>query len=265
MSRTAPPSVSVKENLVFDVGMHTGEDTARFLSRGLDVVAVEANPELVESAQEDFGEAIRAGRLTIVNSAIAEERGTASFGIADLTIWSSLDPRMIARNENLANSRYHYVDVPTVPFADVLGDYGVPFYLKVDIEGYDMLCVRALRAYEERPRFISIESNVTVTSADPDAVFDEIAELWTLGYRRFRYVDQSGSQNTVPSGEQWDGPAWHSAWSILAQAQWLRLNHNVAGFGGKWTHLAPAKAYGLVRRKLGKPMKWYDLHAALPQ
>lgn len=253
-----------KPNLVFDVGMHTGEDTARFLADGFDVVAVEANPALVESAREQFEEAIRAQRLTIVNAAIAEQRGVASFGIADQTIWSSLDPRMIARNENLADSSYRYVDVQTLSFAEVLADHGVPFYLKVDIEGYDMLCVRALRVFDERPTFISIESNVTVNTADPDAVFDEIAELWTLGYRRFRYVDQAGAENAVPSATAWAGPTWHSARTALAHAQWLRLDHNLAGFGGKWTQLAAAKGYQLIRRKLKKPMKWYDLHAALP-
>jgi FkbM family methyltransferase len=255
---------AVQPNLVFDVGMHTGEDTARFLAQGFEVVAVEANPDLVVSAQERFADEIKARRLTIVNVAVAEERGTASFGIADETIWSSLDPRFIERNQNLANSTYRYVEVQTVPFADLLLEHGVPFYLKVDIEGYDMVCVRALRSCEARPQFVSIESNVTVTTADPDAVFDELAELWTLGYRRFRYVNQVGGVGPVPRSGEWAGPRWHSSRSALAEAQWLRLHHNFAGFGGKWAQSAPSKGYQRIRRGLRMPRSWYDLHAALP-
>jgi FkbM family methyltransferase len=33
-------------NLVFDIGANTGQDTAALLSRGLRVVAIEANPKL---------------------------------------------------------------------------------------------------------------------------------------------------------------------------------------------------------------------------
>jgi FkbM family methyltransferase len=253
-----------RPNLIIDVGMHTGEDTARFLAKGFEVVAVEANPQLVEAASETFVEEIREGRLTIVNAAISDHRGTASFGIASpLTAWSTFDTELIARNE-LAGASYRYVDVETIPFGDILEQHGIPQYLKIDIEGYDMLCVRALRAYAEKPAYLSIESSVSIVRATADAVFDELAELWVLGYRRFRYVEQSREENEVPREDEWSGPPWRNAWTTLARAQALRAHHNLAGMGGRWVNTPAGRAFRFARRKLKRPVVWYDLEAALP-
>jgi FkbM family methyltransferase len=248
-------------DLVVDVGMHTGEDTRRFLAAGHRVVAVEANPELVQAASRTFADELRDGRLTIVSAAISDERGTVSLGISDQTIWSSLDPSMIARNERLAGSSYRYVDVRAIRFEDVLDEFGVPYYLKVDIEGLDMLCVRALRNFQERPTFVSIESNVSVNQAPAGAVRDEISELWRLGYRRFRYVNQRHGENPVPTPDSWDGPSWSSISRTITTAQGLRINHNLVGFGGRWVNSRLGQAYRMFYRQ--EP-PWWDLHAALP-
>jgi FkbM family methyltransferase len=132
-----------RPNLVIDVGMHTGEDTAAFLAAGFDVVAVEANPDLVKDASQRFAAEVADGRLRIINAAIAEQRGTAQFGICSNSVWSSMDPDMIARNERAGLASYEYIEIDTIPFGDVMHQHGGPYYLKVDVEGYDMLCVRA--------------------------------------------------------------------------------------------------------------------------
>jgi len=39
--------VALVEDLVYDVGLHKGEDSAYYLAKGYCVVAFEANPDLV--------------------------------------------------------------------------------------------------------------------------------------------------------------------------------------------------------------------------
>jgi len=46
------------------LGMHNGDDTAYYLARGYDVVAVEANPALCASAGKRFAPEVAAGRLS---------------------------------------------------------------------------------------------------------------------------------------------------------------------------------------------------------
>jgi FkbM family methyltransferase len=249
-----------RDNLVIDVGMHTGEDTARCLKRGFDVVGIEANPDIVAAASKTFAQEIRSGQLTIVESAISSDRGTARFAVSDeVTVWSSMSPEFIARNER-SGTTYRYIDVETIPFQDVLDRFGVPHYLKIDIEGLDMLCVRALRDYEDRPAFVSIETHASTTTASAAATFDELAELWTLGYRKFRYV---GQKQADPPPPYVSGVAWRSATQAMALAQVLRLQQNFAGNGGLWSTTIPARAYKQVRRMLHTGTPWYDLQAAL--
>lgn len=269
--------------LIIDAGMHDGGDTAFYLAKGFDVVAVEANPALAAAAQERFAEEIEAGRLRVLGVAIAEEKGTMSLAVAeDMSSWSSLSPEFVRRNETHAGTRYRYVDVPTVPFAEILEEVGIPYYLKVDIEGLDMLCIRALHRFDERPDFVSVESSVSAPGAPSERVFDELAQLWALGYRSFKYVNQrSNPAITLPhpplEGEFVDarfdmedsGPfgletpgRWLSVGSALLRAQALRLSHNAGGLGGKWRHALPSRAYGRLRYVLGRPVGWYDLHAS---
>ncbi len=169
-----------RDNLIFDVGMYHGEDTEHYLSQGFSVVGVEANPDLVAELEQRFVNEINEGRLTIVAAAVAAERGSIEFSANyDEPGWSSIDPHFIARNRQIG-TRYRTVEVPAVRFADLLSEHGVPRYLKIDIEGSDMLCVRGLHEIRERPDYLSIETMATSPGAGLIPMLDELAELWTL-------------------------------------------------------------------------------------
>jgi hypothetical protein len=125
----------------------------------------------------------------------------------------------------------------------VLAEVGIPRYLKADIEGLDMLCVRALREFDERPDFVSVESAVSSLDAPLENVFDELAELWSLGYRRLAYVNQNGhpfrrAPNPPREGRYVDTPLtftqsgyfgeemperWRSIGPTLVRAQAIRV------------------------------------------
>jgi FkbM family methyltransferase len=273
-----------RSRLIIDVGMHDGGDTAFYLAKGFDVVAVEANPALAAAAQERFSDEIAAGRLRLFGVAIADSKGTMPLAVAeDMTSWSSLSSDFVRRNETHADTSYHYVDVRTVPFEEIVAEVGIPYYLKVDIEGMDMLCVQALRRFDERPDFVSVESNVSALDAPFERVFDELAQLWALGYRSFKYVNQRRHPEVTlpypplegqfvearfdiddsgPFGLETPG-RWLSVSRALVRAQALRVSHNAGGLGGKWRSTLVSRAYGRLRYKLGRPTGWYDLHASL--
>lgn len=273
----------IRPNFIIDVGMHRGEDTEFYLAKGFDVLAIEANPKLAAAARTRFAREVETGRLRILNVAISSTTGTERLAVSDdMTIWSSLSPEFIRRNEQVG-TRYHYIDVPAVKFEDVLRDFGVPYYLKVDIEGLDMLCVHALHSVNDRPVFVSIESNVSA-GARGERVFDELANLWVLGYRGFKYINQRdisrlrcpnppregsfvdtvfGPESSGPFGEETPG-SWKSVDACLRHASRIRLHYDLAGFGGRWGGRLPAKLYRGVRsRVLKQPIGWYDLHAKL--
>lgn len=174
--------------LAFDVGLNVGDDTRYFLSRGYRVVAVEANPVLVDAAQASFRADIEAGRLEIVNAGVAGNEGIAEFWVCDDKPEFSSFHRAIAARDG---RNHHRIEIATTRFASLLERFGIPDLLKIDIEGNDLLCLEDL-SRSSLPHFISIESECVV---DPEAASVEdglrvLATLHDLGYRKFKLIDQ---------------------------------------------------------------------------
>ncbi len=163
-------------DLIFDIGMNNGDDTAYYLHRGFKVVAVEADPDLALAGRERFAAAIAEGRLTLVNKAIAVQPGEADFWICDeLRVWNSFDKSIASRN----GLPCHAIKVQTLPLRDLLAEYGVPYYLKVDIEGHDHIAIADVSP-SDAPEFISMELNSV----------DDFYLLRSKGYQRFKCIQQ---------------------------------------------------------------------------
>jgi FkbM family methyltransferase len=174
--------------LIYDVGMHNGDDTAYYLRQGHRVVAIEADPDLAALARERFAEPIRNGQLAILNVGIAAADGVLPFWICEgLSEWNSFDRSVASRN----GMRCHAIDVPTRRFAGILHEHGVPAYLKIDIEGSDVLCLQDIDP-SSAPRFISIESECgnDDTAPSTDDTLGSLRLLAARGYRRFKLIDQ---------------------------------------------------------------------------
>jgi FkbM family methyltransferase len=173
-------------DLIYDIGQHKGEDTAYYLAKGYRVVAVEANPELAASCRERFAAEIRTDRLVLIEGAITDDGRPATLYIhASETMWGTTVTARMHRNEMMGESRP--VTVSGVRLIDLLNAYGVPHYLKIDIEGTDRVCLDAIAELDERPSYVSMES----TQESYAAVCDELRLLARLGYRRFAVIQQA--------------------------------------------------------------------------
>jgi FkbM family methyltransferase len=164
------------EDLVYDVGMNNGDDTAHYLYKGFRVVSIEADPTLVEAARRRFEAEIAGGRLTLLNLAIGADEGLAPFWISEgKSIWNSFDRSSACRMGQTA----HAIEVRCRRFRNVLSEYGVPYYLKIDIEGNDRYCLDDLdRA--DMPKYISLELSS----------MNDLFALRALGYDRFKIITQ---------------------------------------------------------------------------
>jgi FkbM family methyltransferase len=163
-------------DLIYDVGMNSGDDTAYYLHLGYRVVAVEADPDLVARCERRFAEEIRAGRLVILNCAIGPVPGSAKFWrCLDKPEWNSFRKALAGR----CGYRVEEIDVCVRRFGSILAEHGTPHYLKVDIEGHDIYCLEDLDK-AHLPRYLSVEVGL----------LDELLALRELGYDRFKLVLQ---------------------------------------------------------------------------
>jgi FkbM family methyltransferase len=173
-------------DLIFDIGAHKGEDSDFYLKLGYRVVAVEANPALAAELRERFRAAIDCADYVLVDNAIGETDGSISFFVnKTVSVWGTVDPKWAERNKKLGADSEE-IAVKCIRFADLIAQYGCPHYLKIDIEGADMMCVNALEAMGCRPKYISLESTKTSWSD----LMDEFDTFETLGYTKFKVVRQ---------------------------------------------------------------------------
>jgi FkbM family methyltransferase len=177
----------VDADLVFDVGANNGDDSVHYLSRGFRVVAVEANPELCRRLHARCAADVEAGRLAVEAVGIAERRGTETLWVDPAhSQFGSFDERPAGRAGRAAP-----VQVECITAADLFAKHGVPYYLKVDVEGRERLLLDALDP-GDLPAYVSTEARG----------LEDLDSLWAKGYRRFRLVDQT-AHNGGPRSPHW--------------------------------------------------------------
>jgi FkbM family methyltransferase len=273
--------MNVRRDCVFDVGLHKGEDTDYYLAKGYRVIAFEADPDLIAHCRNRFSRAIDNGRLTIIEGAVANPGSPAAItfykNLAN-SVWGTLVPNRAAHNAHVGAASKPIV-VKTVNVADALAQFGVPFYIKVDIEGVDTAVIDAVANAAVAPPFISIESDKT----DIDAVAAEIEKLVSIGYRRFLAVQQEVIPTTRISTRKLDGEPLRyvfepeasgpfgpdlSGWLDTSQImdRYRRIYRDYARWGDD-SYVRRVLRGGVLDR-IGKAIRyslpgWYDTHARI--
>lgn len=167
-------------SFVLDLGMNNGDDTDYYLRKGYGVVAVEANPSLVAAASKRFSAEIAQGRLTILHRAIWSAGGAISFFVNENNDhWSSLDLGWASRAESICRE----IQVEAVTLREIISDFGVPRYMKIDVEGADGDVLDQLSIEVEKPLYVSVE--------DCRLGYEYIEKLVRSGYSSFKLLDQS--------------------------------------------------------------------------
>ena len=259
-------------DLIYDIGFHEGQDTDFYLKKGFRVVAVEANPELCAKGRERFSGPISDGRLVLLQKALAREPGTVTFfQIPSMTAWSTCDP-VFAEQYRRRGAAAQALQVEAITIAQLLAEYGVPHFLKVDIEGLDMVAIEGLRGSPSLPPGLSMEAE---RNSFP-ALVREIQTLADLGYDRFKIVPQTKVPQQTPPSPPREGiwvdhqfPAGASGlFGDEAPGPWLDQEQVIAAYRRVfWRYvltgpdmIAPRWARSAAWR-LGLRPDWHDTHA----
>lgn len=121
----------MNKSLIIDVGMHTGRDSEFYLEKGFDVVAIEANLELVRRARSHFRDAIMNKKLILHGIAIADYEGEIDFFINNRhDDWGTISKEFALRNERFGTSNT-LIRVKCTRFQNILRQHGIPYYLKI--------------------------------------------------------------------------------------------------------------------------------------
>ena len=166
-------------NTIIDLGTHNGQDTRMYLEQGYYVFSIDANPFILKDLKKENHK-----NNKILNIGIGNKDEIKKFYINKLSVWSSFT------DWGKNGGDYNEIEAPLVTFKTLFSKYidlnlHKIKYIKIDIEGYDLLALKSLLETNVRPKYISIESGKK-----------EILDLLdNAGYKRFQYIQQKDNFN----------------------------------------------------------------------
>lgn len=282
----------INNKLVYDVGLHLGYDTKLYLSKGYKVVAIEANPNLINLSSIQFSQSIKEGNLTLLNNAISNiDNATVPFYISQLgSAQSSLQKTMAERRGGILE-----IQIETKKLSTIFREQGTPYYCKIDIEGHDYIALETLSSNNLLPRFISAEinnvSNDGILVSDIVEI-DRLYPIWFsileklnhLGYSKFKIVDQASLR--VLSRQMLQRNVFFQNGSLISRIKnrlnriWTCFSFKPAlnkgyfsdcsgpfgeSLAGEWVDFDEAKqiiiSFGQQMHNRGINVLWCDIHA----
>ena len=187
-------------------------------------------------------EAIAAGRLVIENAAIWSGYATRPFYVNTANDhWSSLDEAWAGREGNA----YQAVPIACIPVTDLFERHGVPFYMKIDIEGADELVVRQLVGQDVLPAYLSVE--------DCRFGYEYLERLRQAGYAAFKLLDQSTVGAIVdPDVDHRFKVGSSGPFGERVPGEWRTYEEMVEEYG--------RRVRDRTLRRLAPPTTWWDIH-----
>lgn len=238
--------VVIASQLIFDFGIGNGVDSVYYLKRGFQVVAVDASIEACSHLENLLRGKDYEGSITIINKAISPI-GTDHcifYFNQRFDHLSSIDENWALRDGGSVSSRV----VESVSLGLLFQEFGLPSFIKCDIEGAEIHFLDSLKTVNELPTYLSLE--------DCRFGMDYVRTLADMGYQEFQLVDQSLIPGSLDDFGNYflDGSSGRPGFE-LPRSRWLSLET----FSDHY--FSTVRTSGGDR--LATRSHWFDIHARL--
>ncbi len=124
-------------DLVFDLGAHIGNRTRAFAAMGCRVVAVEPQPDFARLLRLFFA---RSSKVEVIEAAVGSEPGHTSLFVSERTptVSTVVAPwhEARAREPDFSGVEWNRrIDVETITLDVLIERFGMPAFVKIDVEG----------------------------------------------------------------------------------------------------------------------------------
>lgn len=161
-----------KGRLVFDVGANKGNKTRAFLDLGAEVVSIEPERKALETLEYRFG---THPRVVIVPQGVSDSPGEVRLFVKDYRSgYNTLSDKWQKEGEALDTPIDSY-PVRVTTLTDLMQNYGKPFYIKIDVEGFELPVIRGLK---EPVPLLSFEANLPEFHEETQSILDHLIGLY---------------------------------------------------------------------------------------
>ena len=183
-------------DLFFDIGAHLGEKSKKFLDKNLKIVMLEPLPQCVKQLRENF--------KNINNVQILEKAVGRTVGNMKLEVNSKI-PTISTMAKHWKNGRFsnqewdQKISVEVTTLDRLIKIYGLPNYIKIDVEGFELDVILGL---SQKAGIISFE----FTYEFLDQSIKCLNHLEKIGYNEFNfsigesrkfYTEWSNTENLI--------------------------------------------------------------------
>lgn len=171
------------EGLVFDVGAHVGMLSALFASLGHRVIAIEPNRDCIRHIEISYPDL----PITVLNAVMGSKAGLVTLNVSD-----DRDDISSMRDDWIPNTvSSQKIQVAMLTLNDLISEYGLPAFIKIDVEGFEESVLDGLSVF---PKLLSFEFN----TGDLAATFRCLAKDQFNG-ALFNYAIQDPQRFELPS------------------------------------------------------------------
>jgi len=178
-------------SLVFDVGANLGQKTQIFANLGARVVSIEPEQRCCEYVRRRFRSSTQ---VTVVNAAVADSPGQLRLYVNPQTPEiSTLDRDWLTTGPDKDKAgRIEEQVVEVVTLTQLIERFGVPDYVKIDVEGFE---TQVLRGLSVPVRHVSFEFHVDNVAP----LIERLDLIKALGEYTFNYTLANSYQLSLPS------------------------------------------------------------------
>ncbi len=182
-------------DLCFDLGANIGTRVEIFLKLGARVVAVEPQTTCFRQLQEKYG---RNEQVSLIHAAVDLTSGRKKIYLCENDALSSMSKDWISKvkeDGRFSSLRWDKEEeVSTVTLDELITNFGLPAFCKIDVEGYES---RVIRGMTRRIPLLCFE----FSHETPEEAREIIHKLETLGDYKFNYC--IGECNPLELGSSW--------------------------------------------------------------
>ncbi len=184
--------------LVFDIGANVGDKTAIFAKFADAVVSVEPTPQLVRLLQQRFS---RYENVIVVPKAIGSFEGVAQLRLTGGD--GGLNKICASHGVPLSSEESQVIQVPMMRLDQLITAFGLPTYVKIDVEGSER---EVLVGLTHRIPLVSFEANLPEFKGETIECVSLLSD--GLGMTEFNYAREEPPQ-------QLESPHWLSAADMI--------------------------------------------------